>query len=70
MRVLNSRFELREERINKHEDRAIEVIQFDRKKGIKKMNTFRADMIIYLEKILELKSGYKTGTGYYANIKN
>ena len=34
------------------------------------MNTFRADMIIYLEKIPELKSGYKTGTGYYANIKN
>lgn len=33
------------------------------------MNTFRDDMIIYLEKILVLRSGYKTGTGYYANIK-
>lgn len=48
----------------------MEVIQFDRKKGIKKMNTFRDDMIIYLEKILVLRSGYKTGTGYYANIQN
>lgn len=33
------------------------------------MNTFRDDMIIYLEKILVLRSGYKTGTGYYANIQ-
>ena len=64
------RFEQTEERINKHEDRSIQVIQFDRKKGIKKINTFRDDMIIYLEKILKLRSGYKTGTGYYANIQN
>lgn len=39
-------------------------------KGIKKMNTATDDMIIYLEKILELRIGYRSGTGYYFNIKN
>ena len=34
------------------------------------MNTATDDMIIYLEKILELRIDYRSGTGHYFNIKN